>query len=291
MKRITVVAAIAALFLLASCEIGTIVTGQDIAGRVYHAETSDFLEDATVKAYDSSGYLMATDATDYLGRYRLQNLATGYGNRVSFEKAGFMPAEFSDVTIFDNNTVYLDASLSPVPESTLWQIQLTWADASLDLDTHLTGPMASFGRFHVYPAAMKYPSGDTVPEVFIDIDDRGAYREENAYILTQRSGEYRYYVHNYSALDASTSYPSSALSSSGATVRLYRDGVFQGQYSIPAGKGGNCWNVLTISGGFYFTVNTVDYWSDPTQPRSLSSQPAKVDTERLKAVIGAKLVR
>ncbi|MFZ2914687.1 MAG: carboxypeptidase-like regulatory domain-containing protein, partial [Rectinemataceae bacterium] len=124
MKRITVVAAIAALFLLASCEIGTIVTGQDIAGRVYHAETSDFLEDATVKAYDSSGYLMATDATDYLGRYRLQNLATGYGNRVSFEKAGFMPAEFLDVTIFDNNTVYLDTSLSPVPE-TLWRIQLT----------------------------------------------------------------------------------------------------------------------------------------------------------------------
>jgi predicted ribosomally synthesized peptide with SipW-like signal peptide len=140
------------------------------------------------------------------------------------------------------------------------RIVLTWGAEPSDLDSHITGPSADGGRFHVYYSHMNHSDG--VQEVQLDIDDTSSYGPETVTttINHQIEGEYRYYVHDYSNLSSSTS---SAMAQSGATVNVYRGNELVGSYNVP-NQPGTLWKVLTINGGTITPINTMSFHSNPS---------------------------
>jgi hypothetical protein len=81
----------------------------------------------------------------------------------------------------------------------------------------------------------------------LDRDDRGGFGPETITIMeTDVRGLYRLYVADYTNAGNRAS---SALSRSGAVVRVYgRDGLVD-SFRVPANRAGARWDVFTIEGG------------------------------------------
>lgn len=133
------------------------------------------------------------------------------------------------------------------------RIVLTWGATPSDLDSHLVGPDAAGGKFHVYYYNKRYGS-----EVDLDVDDTSSYGPETITIHSSRAGTYTYAVHDYT--NRSSSY-STALSNSGAQIKVYKGAKLIATYNVPANKDGTLWTVFTYDGatGQITTVNTMTY--------------------------------
>lgn len=107
------------------------------------------------------------------------------------------------------------------------KIVLTWGATPSDLDSHLTGPpsVENGPRFHVFYAQRSYfqdgsySSSDRRLSADLDYDDTSSYGPESTTIRNLVAGDYYFYVHDYSNRGSSSS---SAMSQSGATVKVYK---------------------------------------------------------------------
>ena len=95
------------------------------------------------------------------------------------------------------------------------KIKLTWGTNPNDLDSHLSGPLSTGSRFHVY-----YSNAGTLtaaPFAALDVDDTSSFGPEVITINNFVPGTYRYSVHHFSG--------SGNISSSPARVELLLNGV------------------------------------------------------------------
>ncbi|HET9662259.1 MAG TPA: carboxypeptidase regulatory-like domain-containing protein [Thermomicrobiales bacterium] len=170
-----------------------------------------------------------------VGSQEVAASADGYGNGSN------------TVTVTANQDVTANVVL--VPESTTDQITivLTWNPQPDDLDSHLTGPDGSGGRFHVW-----YQNQQPVPHAKLDVDDVDGNGPETVTVIEALggafvAGDYHYWVYNYS--NGSRGMPPD-FTDSGATVTIYKDGVQTAQYDVSAASGSQAlfnWNVVTLS--------------------------------------------
>lgn len=90
----------------------------------------------------------------------------------------------------------------------------------------------------------------------LDLDDTSSYGPETITITVDadlvENGELRYCVHNFSGGSAS------ALSDSGATVRIYRGNQLEKTYNITRNREGMVWHVFKIDENGIETDYTFD---------------------------------
>ena len=133
-----------------------------------------------------------------------------------------------------------NATISHTLNSNQLRIVLEWGETPYDLDSHLVGPTSSGSTFHVYYRNFSYAeSGTRVAD--LDLDARKSYGPETTTLYNPVTGDYKFYVHNYSG--------SPDIKSSGATVKVFTGNNNEPAYtfSVPLTGNGQYWNVFTYN--------------------------------------------
>jgi hypothetical protein len=248
--------------LEAILQIADSYTGNGTAsGIITSSQTGTGLSGVTVNLREGlnnrTGAVVATETSGGGGTYSIANLPTGYYT-AEMSLAGYITAYMSVYSLGGETTGNQNAALSPALAAGETRIVVTWDAAPADLDTHLTGPTTTGPRFHIYyPNPSKTISDGTVAS--LDVDDTSSYGPETVTITTQIAGTYRYSVHDYNNKAAN---PSTALSNSGAKVKVYQAIGLVATFNIPANQGGTLWTVFELSGTTITPVNTFSYVSD-----------------------------
>ena len=153
-----------------------------------------------------------------------------------------------------------------IPVTGEWRAILTWGGAPNDLDSHLTGPTATGGRFWINYANIGNCS--VAPFACLDEDVSNAGGPETIRISrSMPAGSYSYSVHNFSAGNSATN---TTLSQSNARVALYRGSVLTQVFPVPSAAG-TLWTVFEIESGVVRLVNTM---SGAAPSASMDSQSA-----------------
>jgi hypothetical protein len=158
---------------------------------------------------------------------------------LTFSKEGFITSEIEFEVIL-NNVFSNNISVSPVMRGDYLRIVLDWGEKPADLDLHLE----KAGSYHVSYWDMHSADDGSV---LLDRDDRTSFGPETITIMeTDVRGIYRLYVVDYTngGNNAST-----ALSRSGATVRVYGRNGLVNSFMVPANRTGTRWEVFTIESG------------------------------------------
>jgi hypothetical protein len=145
------------------------------------------------------------------------------------------------------NFVIADTHTSPIagvpaPSAGEYRVVLSWGLTPSDLDSHLTGPDGSGGRFHVYYANLSFAGHN------LDLDDVSSFGPETITIAPDGvNGVYRYSVFNYSDQDPTGSV---GIAQSPTTVRVYNSNGLLRTFIAPGATPGNTWRVfeMTVSG-------------------------------------------
>jgi hypothetical protein len=205
-----------------------------------------------------TGDPVATQTTGAQGTASFANLAAG-SYTVEMSRAGYSGGFFT-MTIIGGQTGQYPSSIAPAVDAGQIRIILDWGIAPSDLDSHLTGPTVDgSGRFHVFYGDDVYFAGEDSVAA-LDHDDVSSYGPETITIYAQSAGTYRYSVHDYSNLEATSS---TALGASGARVRVYQGGTLVRTYHVPTGSGGTLWRVFELNGTTITTLNQMTYREDP----------------------------
>lgn len=247
-----------------------------ITGTVRNALTGSNIDGVTVQLRpgwgNQSGALAtlagtnndAVTVTDENGHYSLEVNEGCY--TAEFIKDGYITG-YVNVICTNMNDTNQDAVLTPVLSDNEYRVVLTWSSTPSDLDSHISGPLSTGGRFHVYYNDMSASdNGETVAR--LDLDDTSSYGPETITLTKTQSGVYKYAVHDYSNRSSSSS---TALSMSGAKVELYCGNSLVGTYTVPIDKTGTVWNVFEIEGDTIRTINTMENISSPASVCSLST--------------------
>jgi hypothetical protein len=222
---------------------GTIVsasTGQPVAGAVIELR--------------QGGTIVRSATSSQEGAYSLTQLAGGtYTVRIT--ATGY--AEFSsDIAIGTDQQVSRTFAILPATTGGEVSIVLTWGAEPTDLDSYLEVP-ASGGTG---PATIFYGnpgSASSYPFATLDVDDTDGFGPETIVIVQQLAGTYTYSVHNYSG--------SPALSTSGATVEVYRGNTRIATFAVP-NAAGDLWTVFTLNGATLTPVNQMGSSSGQLAP-------------------------
>ncbi|AQS18342.1 beta strand repeat-containing protein [Clostridium beijerinckii] len=199
-----------------------------------------------------SGDIISTTITGDQGTYSITDLEAGnYTAEIS--KDGFTTSYFTVISIGGTTKTNQNATITPNVPTGQTRIVLTWGASPSDLDSHLTGPTVDGSRFHIYYGDKVYSSGATT-YVNLDVDDTTSYGPETTTINVQSEGRYRYSVYDYTN-GSSTS--SSALSNSGATVKVYSGSESIATFYVPANKIGKTWTVFELDGTTLTPINTI----------------------------------
>jgi len=178
--------------------------------------------------------------TDESGNYEVSGMPTGMATR-TVRDSGFFD-ETTEGIVIDEGMNRLDPA--PLPEEVSdgnFRIVLSWGENPSDLDSHLTGPDGSGGRFHVFWSRMNAGNAE------LDVDDVTSFGPETITIegLPGREGLYRYSVQNYSNR---TSDGATGIESSPAEIKVYdTDGLLETYSPPPVDPGdGDTWRVFEI---------------------------------------------
>ena len=224
----------------------------------------------------TSGSLLHYTSTNNVGLFSVNtiDLASAGNFTARISKSGYTTTTFTVTLVAGATIANQNASLTPNIDTSEYRIILDWGLTPYDLDSHLTGPTEDgINRFHTYYSNKSYtPTGGLTADVALDRDDRDSYGPETTTIYNKRSGEYRFYIHDYTNNNASSSSTSTALSNSGARVRVYKGSSLIATYNVPTGYGGNCWDVFKLSGTSLTAVNTMSYISDYAIGRDLGRE-------------------
>ncbi len=177
------------------------------------------------------------------GSYSIAELPAG-NYTVQVDAEGYIRSYFTIVSVADQTVTGQNFSLSPTLQEGETRIVLTWREDPSDLDSHLEGPDGNGGRFHVF-----YGNPDE-GDVMLDNDVTEGYGPETITITRQQEGEYVYYVYNFSG-------NADALSTSGATVSVYRGSQLIQTFEVPLSGTGLYWTVFTMNGTEITPVNKI----------------------------------
>jgi len=201
----------------------------------------------TATSGSSGEYSIILPAGNYTGEITGTGYATGY---------------FLVVSIGGQTTPNQNGSVTPILPPGETRIILTWGAIPSDLDSHLTGPLPDGTRFHMYYFYAESNDGSPYPQyVKLDLDEITSYGPETTTIYEQLLGEYRFSVHDYSNRNSSSD--TTALSNSGAQVRVYRASDLIATFNVPPNREGTLWTVFEISGDMIAPINTISYESNP----------------------------
>ena len=187
------------------------------------------------------------------GQYQFTSVAPGTYT-VQATANGFTAASRTGIAVGATNTGNQNVYLSPVGAAGSVRIVLTWRSTPRDLDSHLTGPLAAGGRFHVWYGGQGNCAGS--PFACLDVDVTSGYGPETVTIPQLTPGMYRYSVQNYSAAGNGSNPTDLTLSNSGGRVDVYVDNALVHTFSVPAGAG-SLWTVFEMNGTTITPVNTV----------------------------------
>ncbi|MDR1908669.1 MAG: hypothetical protein LBQ35_02010 [Spirochaetaceae bacterium] len=188
---------------------------------------------------------LGTYATDYRGIAVLPRIADGT-YALTFSKEGFIttPVEFR---VQLGAVVYNWYSVSPGLEGNAYRFVLDWGERPSDLDMHLERR----GGYHISYGNMRSSADGSVT---LDRDDRDGYGPETITLgEAELEGVYEVYVVDYSNLNSPGS---TALSRSGAVLRVYREDRLIHSFTVPQGAGVR-WNVFRIERNQISAINTL----------------------------------
>lgn len=172
----------------------------------------------------------------------------------------------------------LDFGEPPVAIGSL-QIELRWGSSPSDLDSHITGPVDTGGRYHVYYSRAGETTGEYADYARLDRDDTSSYGPETTTVLRLPTGSspIRYSVHNYS--DKSSTY-STSLANSEATVKVYDNttGGLLKQYYVPY-ENGTLWTVFEYSNGVFTDIESMSYEDTPFDVRRINGMGREINTD------------
>jgi hypothetical protein len=244
-----------------------------VSGRVINALSGGGVSGMTVHLREglnsTTGAVVASTTSGSGGSYLIGNLEAGnYTAEVG--GSGYLTSYFGIVCIGGQVTPNQDVVVTPILPADQIRIVLTWGASPRDLDSHTWGPLPGGSRFHMYWWYAQSNNGSPWPAyVKLDLDDITSYGPETTTLLQQIPGVYRYSVHDYT--NRLSGY-STALSSSGALVRVYGDEGLIASFPVPTGQQGTLWNVFEIEGGNMTPLNTFQYTSYPGASQIASSE-------------------
>jgi hypothetical protein len=158
---------------------------------------------------------------------------------LSFSKEGFVSVEI-EFEVKVNNVFANRFSVSPELRGGYLRIVLDWSQIPADLDLHLEKE----GGYHL---SFRNTRSAADGSALLDRDDQDGFGPETITITeTDPRAVYRLYVHDYSNRDSGAS---TALSRSGAVVRVYNRQGIAAAFVVPANRAGNRWNVFRIVNG------------------------------------------
>jgi hypothetical protein len=256
-----------------SCSAGTIsgTISDAVSGNAVSGASLSVRSGLSTTSGGTTG-ITATSASN--GTYTLSSMNAG-GYTVQVSKTGYINSYFNANVC--GNLTSQDASVSENLSSGTMRIILHWGASSglTIVDSHLTGPDNTSGRFHIYwPSAKRnffyYTNDQTCSgctsiqksdNVTLDKDDTVAPGTETITIPSGswRSGTYRYSAHDYTNR---ASINTTKFSLSGATVKVYYNDT-ETTYNVP-NSAGNLWTVFTIDGSskVVTTVNGMSFQSN-----------------------------
>lgn len=171
-----------------------------VSGHVVNSQTGEGLAGANIVfARDaSSGRIQEVSSaqeiivlTDANGNFNVEGAPTGNFNIV-IEKEGFFPITLENTLLNPGGNSLSELIAVDIPEPGEIRIVLSWGDKPRDLDSHLTGPDDSLGRFHMY-----WDNKDPNSFVSLDVDDTTSYGPETTTIYSLLPGTYKYSVNDY----------------------------------------------------------------------------------------------
>lgn len=254
----------------------TILGTANVSGRILDSQTGDGLANATIKLNRSNDLKTLDDTweiiviTNYNGYYEIINGPTGYFYGV-ISAEGFIDRVIDNLEfITGNNDIDDETIVNPPAEGEL-RIVLNWGESPSDLDSHITGPDGSGGRFHVC-YFNKEESGAS-----LDVDDVSSYGPETVTISSFYPGTYRYSVHNYS-----NQYPDGGMGiyNSPTRVEIYNHNGLVQSFMAPVFQStdiGNTWRVFEIDfvngTATIRTINTYVYANSSSDTDIFKNQP------------------
>ena len=184
---------------------------------------------------------------------------------VTASHEGYTTYTNSQVAIPDGGSLELAISLSPMLATGQMRFVLSWGELPYDLDSHLKTPSIEGSTYHVYYS--QQGSADSPPYVILDIDDITSYGPETTTIYNLYTGEYHYYIYNYSQ--------SPEITTSGAVVQIFNDNGLLHNLQIPTVGTGLYWDICTVNGSTG-AVNIINHITD-IEPggKSYSPMPPK----------------
>jgi uncharacterized protein YjdB len=222
-----------------------------ISGTVRNARTLSAISGATVELRigqnNTTGPVFASTTSNGSGFYEFTGLpAQVYTLLARPSGLGLSEGFRTGVIVGNTARTGQDIILTPLGNPSEIYIVLTWGQDPRDLDSHLTGPNGSGGRFHVYYAA----PGTLVSSPFasLDVDDTSGFGPETITISQVFAGTYRYYIHHYSGAQT--------IATSSAVVRVYRGANLLAQFS-PPNQPGLIWYVFDFDGTNVIPVQTI----------------------------------
>jgi len=229
-----------------------------LTGVVRDAISGQVLDGALVRVGPS---LQTTSGAD--GVFTLTNVPLGT-QTLQTERAGFV-IDTRALTVVGGVNPAITVALTPVRPLGDLTLVLTWGSQPPDLDSHLSGPDTSGGRFHLFYQNRTSPP---VPYVNLDLDDTTGQGPETITIRRHPAtgafipGEYRYWVHNFSQ--------SPEFAGSNARVAIGQDANQLAEFRIGDAAGDpqlDIWYVvaLNVDTAGNVTVTTVQTLRDGTQ--------------------------
>jgi PKD repeat protein len=262
-------------------------TENTLYGQVTDALTGDPIPDALVTVAGISDY------SDAEGNYSITGIPAGTLNAnftatpttgpaplavqftdlssegtqtVTASHEGYVTYTNSQVVIPDGGSLELAISLSPNLATGQMRFVLSWGELPSDLDSHLKTPSIEGNTYHVFYS--QQGSADSPPYAILDIDDITSYGPETTTIYNLFTGEYHYYIYNYSG--------SPDIITSGAVVQIFNDNGLMHNLQIPTVGEGRYWDICTVNGatGAVSIINSIT--SDEPGGKSFDLMPPKM---------------
>lgn len=238
-----------------------------VKGQITNAVNGSGIEEVTIEVRkgknNTTGEIVETVTTDSSGNYEVE--LNGGNYTILLSKDGYITTHANILAIGGETKTNQNATISPdgVIDENL-RVVLTWGETPRDLDSHLTGPKADGGRFHVYYSNRNYK--DEANDVNLDRDDVTSYGPETVTVINRiQEGTYTYAVHNYTGRYLNENNQLD-LSNSDAKVEVYRANTLLATYNVPINQVGNSWRVFEIRDGEIIPINkmeTIDGWRSP----------------------------
>ncbi len=221
----------------ASGTIKDSVTGSGVSGMTLRVRSG---------MNNKTGTILTTLTTGTNGNYTLSQDAGHYCIEVidqrtlaSGEKR-YLKTYFNVKILGGKTIANQNATVSHTLDSNQLRIVLEWGRTPYDLDSHLIGPKSDGTTFHIYFGYKQYWE-DTTEIADLDLDDTNSYGPETTTLYNPISGDYSFYVYNFSG--------SPSITSSGATVKVFTGNSNEPAYtfSVPLTGNGGYWNVFTYN--------------------------------------------